>query len=257
VTRGRTAAFSTLTGILVAAWIGFFISAAAAQGRSNSATGRSLFSATQAQRGQAIYTDSCSVCHSDDLSGDVPRGTPAVAGESFMAFWEANLNGLFTKIKTRMPRNNPGILTDEAYLDVMAYVLQANGFPAGLEGLKAESLNNVQIVRKSGSVQKTVPNFVLVDVVGCLAQADNLWKLTNTSQPMATQEQPATLAASKEAEMTPLGTETFRLVSVTPFRPDSHRGHKVQVKGLLYRGPSNNNRLDVTSLQMLAVSCLN
>ena len=44
---------------------------------------------------------------------------------------EDSLHSLFTTMSTLMPRNDPGILSDGEYLDILAYVLQSNGFPTG------------------------------------------------------------------------------------------------------------------------------
>ena len=53
-------------------------------------------------------------------------------GNAFTKKWELQtLNQLYSEIKTRMPRNQPASLTSEEYLNLVAYILQANKFPAG------------------------------------------------------------------------------------------------------------------------------
>ena len=49
-----------------------------------------------------------------------------------------------------MPREEPGSLKDETYIDILAYLLQQNGMPAGKTELKADSaqLKAITIVRK-------------------------------------------------------------------------------------------------------------
>jgi hypothetical protein len=49
-----------------------------------------------------------------------------------------------------MPADNAGMLGDAAYLDVLAYILQQNFFPAGTEVLKPDAalLKGIQIVAK-------------------------------------------------------------------------------------------------------------
>ena len=47
----------------------------------------------------------------------------------------------------------------------------------------------------------------------------------------------------------PLGTRTFRLLSAMPFSPESHQGHKMEARGLIYNEPGD-ERLTLTSLQM-------
>jgi quinoprotein glucose dehydrogenase len=100
-----------------------------------------VFTAVQATRGQALYSVFCSSCHADDLAGtnSGDSGAPPLKHETFMR--GSTAAALFTKIKTRMPLDAPGSLKDQEVLDVMAYLLQANGFPAGamdLQGGPAE-----------------------------------------------------------------------------------------------------------------------
>jgi hypothetical protein len=62
----------------------------------------------------------------------------------------------------------------------------------------------------------------------------------------------------KAAAAKPLGTLTFRLQNLTElragFNPDSFKGQKVYVKGVLIR-QTNNDRVNVTSLEPVASSC--
>ena len=53
-----------------------------------------------------------------------------------------------------------------------------------------------------------------------------------------------------------LGAQTFVLVSAAQFQPESHRGEKMEARGLLYREPAE-NRLNLTALQKVAASCSN
>ena len=39
-----------------------------------------------------------------------------------------------------------------------------------------------------------------------------------------------------------------------PFKPEAHKGHKMEARGLLYRDQTD-ARLNLTSLQMLGASC--
>lgn len=219
------------------------------------------FTAAQADRGEKSFLEGpCAGCHQRDLSGDPARNGPPLKGDNFFAHYEnGSVNDLFVKIRDTMPPNANAALTEEAKLDVVAFLLRANGFPAGKEELKMEqeSLENIRMVRK-GAAARGVPNFALVQVVGCLTQTpDNSWRLTNTSDPRSTKEETPTAAALKEAEAQALGTETFGLISVSRgFAAPSHKGHKVEARGLLYRSPTE-RFLNLTSLQMVSASCPN
>jgi mono/diheme cytochrome c family protein len=213
-----------------------------------------VYTAAQAARGKTTFETACIRCHGADLTG---TNGPPLVGDKFLGNWEADsLNSLFVKIRDTMPPNFGTILEPEAKLDIVTYILQTNKFPAGSNDLKvdSESLDAIQIVRKAGDVA-AAPNFAMVQVVGCLSQgSNNSWVLTNTSTPIVTRDQPSTPEALKRAEAQALGVDTVQLLSVTPFKPDLHKGHKVEAKGLLYRDPSD-KRINLTSLQMVASSC--
>ncbi len=215
-----------------------------------------VYTTAQAERGKANFlTGRCGGCHQLDLSGD--RG-PTLRGDAFLSHWENGpVNSLFKKISETMPPNGPNETTDEAKIDIVAFLLQSNAFPAGQIELKldAEALDRIEIVRRG--LVATAPNFSLVQVVGCLTQGPNdRWVLTRTSEPVVTKDEAPTPTVLKSAESKALGSQTYQLVSVTPFKPESHKGHKVEARGLLYRDPTD-ARLNLTSLQMVAPSCGN
>jgi mono/diheme cytochrome c family protein len=213
-----------------------------------------VFSDAQAERGkQNFLAGRCGGCHKLDLTGD--RG-PALKGTDFMAHWEnGSLVTLFDKIRETMPPNGANEVTDDAKADIVAYLLQQNGFPAGRTELRAEaeSLGIIDLVRKGQA--STIPNFSLVQVVGCLTQGPNkAWALTSTSDPALTRDEEPTAAAIRASQGKALGTQTFQLVSVVPFKPEGHVGHKMEARGLLYKD-QNDARLNLTSLEMLATGC--
>lgn len=231
------------------------------QGRSlaqNKAAGiwDGVYSAAQADRARTPFTAVCRRCHNDDLGGS-DRG-PSLRGDRFMANWDTQgLNRLFAKIKDTMPPDSPASLPDEDYLDLVTLILKANGFPAGSASLTSEKLEDVLIMKTQGDGARDVPNFRMVQVVGCLGEGpDNTWVLTRTSDPAVASDQAPTAAALKEADALPLGSQTFRLLSVNPFRPEAHRGHKMQAKGLIYRAP-NKDRINLVSLEMVGSNCGN
>lgn len=104
-----------------------------------------VYSVEQAVRGAAIYEDVCVSCHSEDLRGD--NNTPSLVGVSFMFLWEErSLGELLTKMQTDMPPNDPNSLRRQSYRDVLAFILQANHFPAGQAELSDEAGVNSQIL---------------------------------------------------------------------------------------------------------------
>ena len=213
-----------------------------------------VFTAEQAARGKMIFATACAACHGADLSS-VNR--PALKGEVFLNHWmEGSLEALFTRVKSMPP--NGANLGDIAYVDLLAFLLDANAFPAGAQELTAEGIPNVQVQGKNGPAP--VPNFALVEVVGCLARGPHdIWMLTNGSEPARTRSpmQPAESEIAA-ARAKPLGSQTFQLLDVeyfsSAFHPEAHAGHKVNAKGFLMR-TGTGVRINVTWVEMLAAAC--
>jgi mono/diheme cytochrome c family protein len=95
-----------------------------------------VFTVEQARRGQAAYTGPCDRCHGYKLDGasDDPDmlPTPPAAGRKFLRAWEGrSLAALFEYTRATMPANNPGFLTTQELVDVIAYMLLVSGAPAG------------------------------------------------------------------------------------------------------------------------------
>src|SRR5688572_27164690 len=97
-----------------------------------------VYSVAQAKRGEAAYTSYCVRCHGVDLLGGGRQGRQ-LKGDSFWQTWQANtLQSLFAKIQGTMPRDDPSTLPDAVYVDVIAFILDANALPPGAGELKAD-----------------------------------------------------------------------------------------------------------------------
>tara|TARA_R110002051_G_scaffold125099_2_gene198500 strand:+ start:164 stop:604 length:441 start_codon:yes stop_codon:yes gene_type:complete len=107
------------------------------------------YSSEQADRGEERFERDCEDCHGDDLRGGLIGGPP-LRGLAFEQKFAdgAPASAMFGFMSALMPPNAPGRYTPEVYADLMAYILQENGFPDG-EPLPSdmESLNNL-IVQK-------------------------------------------------------------------------------------------------------------
>ena len=110
-------------------------------------TGDGVFEESQATRGKSSYQKNCSTgCHMPQLTGG--ERAPALAGELFLQRWTGRtLADLFTRIQGTMPQQNPRSLPDEVYIEIMAFILQANGLPAGAHVLEpdTETLRRISI----------------------------------------------------------------------------------------------------------------
>jgi cytochrome c5 len=95
-----------------------------------------VYSEEQARRGETQYGRFCESCHGADLSGNQVDEVPALTWDAFLMQWnDRTVKDLFDSVKRSMPRDNPGSLNLRAYVDVIAYLLQANKFPSGAKDL--------------------------------------------------------------------------------------------------------------------------
>jgi len=108
-----------------------------------------VYSAPQAERGRTGYMQSCAACHAQDLRG---QGTaPSLVEESFAFLYDdVSVGELLDKIQKIMPSDRPGSLPAETYRDIVAFLLQANKFPAGEKEMDADldGLRKVMITAK-------------------------------------------------------------------------------------------------------------
>jgi alcohol dehydrogenase (cytochrome c) len=119
---------SLLVGCAI--FIGFAIASLTGQ----QAQPAAVFTAAQAQAGQAAYKQQCEGCHLADFSGS--GDAPAVVGPDFRSKWGPRaVNELFTYLVQTMPPTNPGALGEQGTLNVTAYLLQINGAAAGQQPL--------------------------------------------------------------------------------------------------------------------------
>jgi mono/diheme cytochrome c family protein len=102
-----------------------------------------VFTEAQAERGQAVYSGACGLCHGRRLNGapDDPdmRSTPPLARARFLRVWEGrSLATLFEYTRATMPENNPASLTDQEYVDIIAYMLSVGGMPVGDDDIRPD-----------------------------------------------------------------------------------------------------------------------
>jgi mono/diheme cytochrome c family protein len=110
--------------VVVPALLAMVVGSAAAQedGSRGGSTLDGAFTAGQARRGADTYRRHCTACH-------VPA---AVSGAAFRRAWAGRtVFDYFELLRTTMPLDNPGRLNRGQYADLVAYLLQLSGMPAG------------------------------------------------------------------------------------------------------------------------------
>jgi hypothetical protein len=134
---------STAAG-LVAGLVASAAGATAAQSPSSVWDG--VYTAEQAERGRGFYVKECESCHGAGLMGQ--DQAPGLVGPEFMANWTGQTVGaLFEQTRKTMPKDNANGFSRQEYLDVVAFMLKANNFPAGKTELPraAADLSALQI----------------------------------------------------------------------------------------------------------------
>jgi mono/diheme cytochrome c family protein len=94
-------------------------------------TASGVYTDEQAARGRDTYQMQCKSCH-----------TPTShTGPVFASWWDRKpLSELYQFIATRMPKNEPGSLQPQEYIEVVAYLLKLNDMPSGSDELPADSV---------------------------------------------------------------------------------------------------------------------
>ena len=115
--------------------------ALSAGGAHASSTWDGVYTDAQAGRGMEQYLQHCSICHSPSLQGN--NESPPLVGR-FMPDWaNSPVSDLYDFVSTTMPLDRPGSLSADAYADIVAYLLKANGFPSGQSELRPGDLQSI------------------------------------------------------------------------------------------------------------------
>ena len=95
-----------------------------------------VYSDDQAARGESVYaSESCGLCHGNELGGN--EFGPPLVGSEWLATWGGKTAAeLFTLIKDTMPQGDPGYLSRQRTVDLMAYMFKVNRIPAGTSALE-------------------------------------------------------------------------------------------------------------------------
>ncbi|MEX2660316.1 MAG: cytochrome c, partial [Vicinamibacterales bacterium] len=93
-------------------------------------TNDGIYTKAQADGARAQFEKICAACHPFTVAAkkkpkDVPLGD-----EPFFENWEGrSLDAIVTTIVLTMPNDGSGVVTDAEAVDLVAYILQQNGFP--------------------------------------------------------------------------------------------------------------------------------
>jgi len=144
---------------------------------------------------------------------------------------------------------------DEMFTPFIQYAFDNQDLTKPLKSTELQHGRNESANASQQEQQGEESGYRIAEVVGCLEQGPlGAWMLSNAGDPVVSKTQATSSIALKDAESRPLGNGRHQLLGVGVFNPSSHQGQKVAVKGVLIKD-GKESRLNVTSLQMVAMTC--
>jgi mono/diheme cytochrome c family protein len=204
-----------------------------------------VYAPDQAERGKTIFDAHCSTCHGEDLRG---LEGPALSGPGFAVSWDQrSLADLFVKIRDTMPAGDAGALTQAEKIDVIAYVLERNGFSSGAAALTVDTALAERTPLWPTAPDAPLPTGTLARAAVCLTRQGNDWMLTAATRPVrGSVSSPASNDAADRSQV-------IRLLNVFP-DPGENVGRVVQATGLIVKN-GDAVALNVLSLEAVAPRC--
>ncbi|MDE1923249.1 MAG: c-type cytochrome [Gammaproteobacteria bacterium] len=96
-----------------------------------------LYTEAQATQGALAYAQNCAMCHGPLLDGqEGGYSGPALKGADFAdPSYDFHVSDIFNFVAKLMPAATPGSLNPEQDVEIMAFLLKENGYPAGNQAL--------------------------------------------------------------------------------------------------------------------------
>jgi mono/diheme cytochrome c family protein len=100
-----------------------------------------VFSKAQADRGRSVFVNVCANCHTRSQFND---GT-------WRRKWEGRtVYDVFESVRSTMPNDNPSGLSDQEYVEIIAYLLSQNGYPAGSQDASEATFRKAKVEPPAG-----------------------------------------------------------------------------------------------------------
>ena len=95
-------------------------------------TNDGIYTKAQAEAAKPKFDKMCAECHAFTVATKKQEKDLPLGDEPFIKKWEGRtLDELLTLIVTTMPNDGSAVVTDDEALNLLAYVLQRNGFAPG------------------------------------------------------------------------------------------------------------------------------
>jgi len=106
-----------------------------------------LYTEDQATQGQIAYYQNCAMCHGSNLGGQEEGSSgPALKGSDFAdPSYDFHVSDIFNFVANMMPAMSPGSLPHDTSVNIMAFILKANGYPAGKTELTYDAASKSKV----------------------------------------------------------------------------------------------------------------
>ncbi len=113
-------------------WCAAAVAAATGASSGQATTNDGIYSKAQADAAKAQYDKLCLSCHAFTEATRKKPEDLLLGDEPFLKKWEGKtIDELVSVITFTMPNDGSAVVSEEEALNLMAYVLQQNGYPAG------------------------------------------------------------------------------------------------------------------------------
>jgi cytochrome c5 len=126
------------------------LSATVAPGSSpQKTTNDGIYTKEQADGAKAKFDKICADCHAFTVAAKKKEKDVPLGDEPFTKNWDGRTLGeMVTTIALTMPNDGSAVVTEDEAVDLVAYVLQQNGFPAGSTPLTKTSASDIVLRAK-------------------------------------------------------------------------------------------------------------
>ena len=158
---------------------------------------------------------------------------------------------LFEYVRRGMPEDAASTVSDEEKLDILAFIFDRNGFPAGSGRLPPRPQRRADSHRGQG---RTHPASDRRDgrTAGCVTREAGGWILRDATDPVRTTVDSAPVQPDANPTHVAPGTAAFQLIGVSGV--EAHQNQRVVVIGLMIRSPKGDS-LNVLRLTPEGTAC--
>ena len=135
---------SVVAGSIVVWAAALAVSSTPARATVEKTTNDGVYTKAQADGAKAQYDKICAECHAFTVAAKKkPKDLP-LGDEPFITSWDGRTLGeLVTTIVTTMPNDGSAAVSDDEAVNLVAYILQQNGYPAGQSALTKAGASEV------------------------------------------------------------------------------------------------------------------